>query len=119
MDEIDFVMTYPCFILLDGPNVPATSNAEGDDALLLFTDEDLLSQFMQTWPTGRQVGRAVIEHSDALKEILGRFNSPQGMSEKPLSHVAIDPTPRQKVRCYPISSFLAHLDRGESQEHSG
>ncbi len=62
MPMIDFVMTFPCFMagrpfarstggekrrFMHQPGVPVTFNADGDECVPIFTDEDVLRRFIE------------------------------------------------------------------------
>ena len=110
MPVIDFLMTFPCYIPLRANGRPHTFNAEGDDAVAVFTDEDLLNRFFEQSPFGPESLRirATIADSQSLSETLRKFDGCQSTSGRALSHVLIDPS-GPRARTYSIAQFVAHL----------
>ncbi len=106
---MDFLMTYPCYIPLRATGEPFTMNAEGDDALPLFTDDDLVTRFVRTVSPDK-AARIAIDNSTALSTILNQWQGSISAKGRTLSHVIIDPTPGiERARVYPIREFVAHI----------
>lgn len=114
MPVIDFLMTFPCYIPLRENGQPYTFNAEGVDAVAVFTDEDLQNRFFEqtSFQLDRLRIRATIPNSQYLSETLRKFDRCQTSSGRLLSHVLIDPS-GPRARTYSIAAFVAHLEQAE------
>jgi len=110
MTLVDFVMTFPCFVPLQPSGVPFTFNAEGDDCLPVFTDDDLLRRFCESSSVGTVVGRAKIANSAALVNVLRDCDHCEIGQGRIVTHVILDPS-AEMARVHSISEFVAHLER--------
>ena len=110
MSRIDFEMTYPCFVPLRKDGSPFTFNAEGDDCIAIFTDDDLAQRFFESSkiPSTHWM-RASVEHGQALGELLRRFDGAEDNAGRTISHVLIDPS-KARARTYRISEFADHVE---------
>jgi hypothetical protein len=106
---MDFLMTYPCYIPIRPTGEAFTFNAEGDDCLPIFTDDDLVTRFVEQ-ATSERAYRLAIEYASALSNVLSQWHGIKSKKGRTLSHVIIDPmlnVPRARV--YPIPEFIAHI----------
>lgn len=111
---IDFTMTYPCFVPLRSNGIPYTFNAEGDNAVGIFTDDDLLSRFIASLkPKPSRIGRIKVDNAEALRQLLLRCDETETPEGRVVSHVIIDPVGGPKARTHSIRAFVQHLQQPE------
>lgn len=115
MSLIDFEMTFPAFVLLKQTGQPVTFDAEGDQTIALFTDEDLLRQFLSANSLGSPIRRGRITTSEALLECLQALLDEAVTVISAPTHILIDPSPGKRARCHPISEFVELLRERNSK----
>lgn len=101
-------MTYPCFILLDGP-VPQTITVEGSHCICLFTEKDLVDHFVASVGTGPTVNVIGVANRKNLIAELKKMKNP--LSEAGVTRVAVNPIYEQQVRTARIGDFIGMLQR--------
>lgn len=109
----DYLMTYPCFILMN-EGVPTAILVEGELCICLFTDRDLVNQFYMAQMPNPLPGKSIVEVAEAsdrklLIHILKTWKP--GFVECKITRVAVDPTPGRMVRTARIDDFIAMLQR--------
>jgi len=105
--EIDFLMTYPCFVALSADGEPYTCNAEGDCCIAVFTDDDVFQQFVEE--AGSAATSVQIENAKRLGDVLLSCKGSQPKGGGLVTHVIIDPTHAKRARVYPIWDFVGHI----------
>jgi hypothetical protein len=106
---IDFEMTYPCYMALRPNGVPHTCNADGDNCVAVFTDDDMVDRFFASMNARGQLGRVTIQNSEALRALLSQCNDAETPEGRVVTHVIIDPTEGAKSRTHSIVAFVRYL----------
>jgi len=107
--KIDFTMTYPCFVSMRSPEEPWTFSSDGDQAVAIHTDYDLLNEFFSQQGQKKMLFRLKCETAEALIEFLSELKYVTSKGQ-PITHVIIDPSNLSRiVRCYPIPDFIQFL----------
>lgn len=110
MSSIDFVIVYPCYIPVQPNGICYTFNAEGDDCVALFTDEDLLNQYFSDFITKGPHVRLTFQDQEVLADFLEEANGKKNSAGHPVTHIIIDQTAKAiRARVYSIQEFLKHL----------
>ena len=108
MPDIDFVMTYPCFFLLNENGNPESVIIDGLYCLCLFTDFDLVESFYKS----KYGNHFVTKEIDALRcDDRGKLVSflreeKSNLAEQNVQHLAIDTTPGKMTMCVDIQEFI-------------
>jgi len=111
----DFVMTYPCFILMKSDTFPQVITVEGNRALCLFTDSDCLFRFrasldLRTAPSRRtEIRAAEIHDKKTLLTVLQELEP--DLTDNNVEFVALDPTYRCRVVTARLTDFVEMLNR--------
>lgn len=113
MPEIDFVMTYPCYLLLTERENPETIIVDNEGCLCLFTDIHLVEQFYKgkygdNFET-RQIQTCTIPDRVALTKILRESQSE--LASQGCNSIAIDATPNRMVGYVAMDEFIAEITK--------
>lgn len=106
--DIDFVMSYPCFVPLHPNGMPFTFTADGDCCVAVFTDDDLVTQFVQSRKLTR-VGRAKVSDANNLADFLSKCDNSENDQGQIITHVIIDPSPGRQASVYSVKDFITHI----------
>jgi hypothetical protein len=111
----DFLVTYPCYILLREDGDLGYFVIQGGKCLCLFTDEDVLDTFHQARHGAKAADfeALVFDRPDQLVGALRCFEAQ--LARQQVIQIAIDPTPGKRVSCVPMRDFIAHLERTGEQ----
>jgi hypothetical protein len=113
MIDIDFTITYPCFIPMLNESDPFTITADGDIAVVVCTDDDALNAFFDMATSGVRRLRLSITNRTSLISILKEGDGSANLAGNTITHLAIDPMASRRVRCHKISQFVHHLEFSE------
>ncbi len=113
--DVDFVMTYPCYLLLRSNAHPGSVVSRGDHCICLFTDRDLVETFYKGAYGDNSAGRSIevitMPDKPGLLEMLHSVESE--LADQGFSHLALDATPGKRIACVLIREFIEHLDGQE------
>jgi hypothetical protein len=113
MPDIDFAMTYPCYLLLTASGNPESIVVDGRTCVCLFTDEDLVKGFYRG-----KYGPSASDREfevDAFLEYDGLIGTirewEKEFADQGVFHIAIDPTPGKMTAYVEIQEFIAKLEK--------
>ncbi len=108
----DFQLTYPCFILLNGP-APRTILVQGEWCVCLFTDRDLVEQFHLHLRRDQPGGSSTVEvlEFSARDQLIDVLQACLRVLADDVTRVAVDATPDRQVRTARIGDFIGILQR--------
>jgi hypothetical protein len=117
-DDIDFVMTYPCYFLYSEDHTSLQCNTVNNhECLCLFTSEIAVQRFQQAknlhlhGPEHVDLEVAVDPVAD-YDGLIGRLKSGEAdLAKCGIRHLAIDPVPGQLVLYIEIREFIEQLPR--------
>lgn len=102
-------LTYPCFILMDGP-VPWTITTEdGEYCICLFTEKDLVDDFCRSVGGGPIVDVIMVANRKSLIANLKTIEN--ALSEANFACVTVNPVYKQQVITARIGDLIRILQR--------
>src|SRR5689334_21843353 len=112
MPDVDFVMPYPCYFLLDKLSNPEFVIVGELRCLCLFTDKDLVERFYKekygaNFAT-REISAATMPTAAILIETMKKWQ--EQLALEGCMHVAIDPGGGKQVMYVTIVELLDHLE---------
>ena len=108
-DGPDYLITYPCFILMKTEDAPRIINLQGERCIWLFTDSDLLFRFhsSQRLRTAKVVA-AQCDDKLTLKRVIEELEP--ALSEENVERIAIDAI-AGRILTVRLLDFVEMLDR--------